>query len=167
MGYLNPLLAYGEQRYVDAWHTAGADGLIIPDLPPEEGDSIRALCAAKGIALVQFTSPTSTAMRIALASSYATGFVYVVAVTGVTGARDNLAAGLREYVERVKAQAHGKPVAVGFGVSKPEHIREIGQFADGVIVGAALVRAAGDATDPAQAAYDFVRTLREPARDTV
>ena len=164
MGYLNPLLAYGDERYVSAWQAAGADGLIIPDLPPEESADIRAYCAKKDIALVQFTSPTSPAKRLALGASYATGFVYVVSVTGVTGVRDNLAAGLRDYVERVKAQANGKPVAVGFGISKPEHVREIGQYADGVIIGAALIRAAGDAPDPAQAAYDFARSMMAPVR---
>lgn len=159
MGYMNPLLAFGEQPYVDAWRRAGADGLIMPDLPPEESGSLSGLCAANDMALVQFTAPTSTEQRIELAAARATGFVYAVAVTGVTGARDQLTAGLREYVERVKAKAR-VPVAVGFGISKPEHVREVGKFADGAIVGAALVRAAGDAPDPAKAAYDFVRGLR-------
>lgn len=160
MGYLNPLIAFGEQQYVAAWQDAGVDGFIVPDLPPEESDALAGLCAAKEMALVQFTAPTSTEARIALAAARATGFIYVVAVTGVTGARDHLAAGLREYVERVKAQAGGKPVVVGFGISKPEHVREVGQFADGVISASALIRAAGDAPDPARAAYDFVTALR-------
>jgi tryptophan synthase alpha chain len=161
MGYLNPLIAYGEEAYVRAWRLAGVDGFIVPDLPPEESDTLSAACAANDMALVQFTAPTSTEQRIALAVKHATGFIYVVAVTGVTGARDQLATGLREYVERVKAQANGKPVVVGFGISKPEHVREVGQFADGVIVASALIRAAGTAPDPAQAAYDFVRRLTE------
>ena len=76
------------------------------------------------------------------------------------GARAALAAGLREYVERVKSYAAGKPVVVGFGISNREQVREVGQFADGVIVASALIRAAGDAPDPAQAAYDFVKQLR-------
>ncbi|MGQ9813959.1 MAG: tryptophan synthase subunit alpha [Candidatus Roseilinea sp.] len=160
MGYLNPLIAFGEQQYVAAWQDAGVDGFIVPDLPPEESDALASLCAAQEMALVQFTAPTSTEARIALAAARATGFIYVVAVTGVTGARDHLAAGLREYVERVKARAGGKPVVVGFGISKPEHVREVGQFADGVISASALIRAAGDAPDPAQAAYDFVTALR-------
>jgi tryptophan synthase alpha chain len=160
MGYLNPLIAYGEVRYVDAWGTAGADGLIVPDQPPEESDDLARSCRARGMALVQFVAPTSTDERIELAAARATGFIYVVSVTGVTGARSALAAGLREYVERVKARANGKPVAVGFGISTRDQVREVGQFADGVIVGAALIRAAGDAPDPAQAAYDFVRELR-------
>ena len=160
MGYLNPLIAFGEQQYVAAWRDAGADGFIVPDLPPEESDALSGLCAADDMALVQFTAPTSTEARIALAAARATGFIYVVAVTGVTGAREQLAAGLREYVERVKARASSKPVVVGFGISKPEHVREVGRFADGVISASALIRAAGDAPDPAQAAYEFVRALR-------
>jgi tryptophan synthase alpha chain len=161
MGYLNPLIAYGEARYVEAWRGAQVDGLIVPDLPPEESGELGAACARNDLALVQFTAPTSTAGRVELAAKHATGFIYVVAVTGVTGARDSLAAGLREYVERVKATAGGKPVVVGFGISKPEHVREVGQYADGVIVASALIRAAGDAPDPVQTAFDFVRGLRE------
>ncbi len=160
MGYLNPLIAFGEPQYVAAWRDAGADGFIVPDLPPEESEALGSLCAAQAMALVQFTAPTSTEARIALAAARATGFIYVVAVTGVTGARDHLAAGLREYVERVKAQADGKPVVVGFGISKPEHVREVGRFADGVISASALIRAAGEAPDPAQAAYEFVKALK-------
>ncbi|MCL5998418.1 MAG: tryptophan synthase subunit alpha [Chloroflexi bacterium] len=160
MGYLNPLLAFGEQPYVEQWQRAGADGFIVPDLPPEESNHLSTLCASNDMALVQFVAPTSTDPRIELAVSHATGFVYVVAVTGVTGARDQLAAGLREHVERVKAKAHGKPVVVGFGISKPEHVREVGRYADGVICASALIRAAGNAPDPAQAAYEFVQKLR-------
>lgn len=159
MGYLNPLLAYGERQYVEAWKAAGMDGFIIPDMPPEESDSLAMYCQQADMALVQFAAPTSTDKRVALATAHATGFVYVVAVTGVTGARDSLAAGLREYVERVKTIANGKPVVVGFGISKPEHIKEVGQYADGVIVASALIRATAEVADPAQAAYDFVRHL--------
>ena len=160
MGYLNPVIAYGEQRYVQAWRAAGIDGFIVPDLPPEESDNLGALCAANDMALVPFAAPTSTEQRIELAAQHATGFIYVVAVTGVTGVRDRLAAGLRQYVEHVKAKAQGKPVVVGFGISKPEHVREVGQYADGVIVASALIRAAGEAPDPAQAAFDFVKNVR-------
>jgi tryptophan synthase alpha chain len=161
MGYLNPLMAFGEGEYVHAWHAAGADGFIVPDLPPEESTTLAATCAANDLALIQFTAPTSTPRRVELATTCATGFVYVVAVTGITGARDQFSAGLREYVERVKTHAHGKPVVVGFGISKPEHVHEIGQYADGVIVASALIRAAGEAADPAQAAFDFVQHLKQ------
>lgn len=160
MGYLNPLIAYGEQRYVEDWRKAGVDGLIVPDLPPEESGELGALCAQNQMALVQFAAPTSTAARLELAAKYASGFIYVVQVTGVTGARDTLAAGLREYVERVKAKAERKPVVVGFGVSTAAHVREIGTFADGAIVASALLRASFDAADPVQVVSERVRQLR-------
>lgn len=160
MGYANPIMAHGEARYAEDWHKARVDGLIVPDLPPEESGSLKGECEARGMAMVQFVAPTSTDERIQLSAFHATGFIYVVAVTGVTGARTALATGLREYVQRVKAHANGKPVVVGFGISNREQVQEVGQFADGVIVASALIRAAGDAPDPAQAAYDFVKNLR-------
>ena len=160
MGYLNPVLTYGESRYAAAWRAAGADGLIVPDLPPEESDGIGAACAAHDLALVQFVAPTSTPVRVGLSVKHASGFIYVVSVAGTTGARKVLPEGLREYVLRVKAQAGGLPVAVGFGISTREQVREVGEYADGVIVGAALIRAAGEAADPAQAAHDFIMGLR-------
>lgn len=160
MGYANPILAHGEARYAEDWQRAQVDGLIVPDLPPEESDSLKRECDARGMALVQFVAPTSTDERIGLAAFHATGFIYVVSVVGITGARAALAAGLRDYVEHVKAHANGKPVVVGFGISTREQVREVGQFADGVIVASALIRAAGDAPDPAQSAYDFVKNLQ-------
>ena len=164
MGYLNPLMAFGEEAYVNSWQAAGADGFIIPDLPPEESANLQIYCAANDMALVQFASPNSTAKRLSLATAYATGFVYVVSVSGVTGARDHLAGGLNDYVDRVKTYTNGKPVAVGFGISRSEHVREIGKYADGVIVGAALIRAVGTSPDPAQAAYDFVQSMVAPLK---
>jgi tryptophan synthase alpha chain len=161
MGYLNPLLAHGEIAYAEDWRAAGVDGLIVPDLPPEEADALRAACDARSLALAQFVAPTSTSARMGLAAAAATGFIYVVQVTGVTGARTELAAGLGDYVARVRAQAGATPIVVGFGVSTAAHVRAIGRFADGVIVASALIRAAGDAADPAAAAYDFVKALKE------
>ena len=160
MGYANPMLAHGEARYAEDWRRAKIDGLIVPDLPPEECESLKRECDARDMGLVQFVAPTSTDERIGLAAIHATGFIYVVSVAGVTGARASLAAGLRDYVEHVKARAGGKPVVVGFGISNREQVREVGGFADGVIVASALIRAAGDAPDPAQAAFDFVKNLR-------
>ncbi len=161
MGYLNPLLAHGETAYAQDWRAAGADGLIIPDLPPEESDTLRAACDVNQLALVQFVAPTSTSARMGLAAAAATGFIYVVQVTGVTGARTDLAAGLGDYVARVRARAGTTPIVVGFGVSTAAHVRAIGRFADGAIVASALIRAAGAAADPAAAAYDFVKALKE------
>ncbi|MCS6773152.1 MAG: tryptophan synthase subunit alpha [Anaerolineae bacterium] len=160
MGYANPTLAYGQPRYAATWAQVGADGLIVPDLPPEESGTLAQACAENGLALVQFTAPTSTEARIRLAAAHATGFIYVVSVAGVTGPRESLAEGLRDYVMRVKAFAQDKPVVVGFGISTPEHVRTVGEFADGVIVASALLRYAGQAPDPARAAFEFVRKLQ-------
>jgi tryptophan synthase alpha subunit len=160
MGYLNPVLSHGEAAYARDWHAAGASGLIIPDLPPEESHEMLGICNAHDMALIQFVAPTSTPSRIALSTGIAMGFIYVVAVAGTTGARSSLANGLKDYVLRIKAAAKGTPVVVGFGISTREQVREVGEYADGVIVASALLRAAGEAPDPAQAAYDFVRELR-------
>jgi tryptophan synthase alpha chain len=160
MGYMNPILAFGEERYVEAWRAAGADGLIIPDLPPEESDALAAACAARDMALIQFTAPTSTERRIRQATVRAAGFIYSVSVAGTTGARGALPPDLAAYIARVKAHAGDTPVAVGFGISTAEHVRQVGSIADGAIVGAALIRAAGDAADPAQAAFEFVQELK-------
>lgn len=160
MGYMNPILAFGEERYVEAWRAAGADGLIIPDLPPEESDALAAACAARDMALIQFTAPTSTERRIRQATARAAGFIYSVSVAGTTGARGALPPDLAAYIARVKAHAGHIPVAVGFGISTAEHVRQVGSIADGAIVGAALIRAAGDAADPAQAAFEFVQELK-------
>jgi tryptophan synthase alpha chain len=160
MGYLNPLMSYGEARYAEAFKKAGASGLIVPDLPPEESGPLASICAGLDMALVQFVAPTSTERRMGLSARMASGFIYVVAVAGTTGPRDKLADGLREYVLRVKQNAGGVPVVVGFGISTADHVREVGEFADGVIVASALLRAAGDAPDPAEAAYAFVRAVR-------
>lgn len=157
MGYLNPLLAMGLKEYVQAWKAAGADGLIVPDLPPEESAELAGYCAEAGMALIGFAAPTSTQERLNTIAQTATGFVYIVSVAGVTGARDQLPQGLREYVLRVKAAAQATPVVVGFGISTPKHVREVGEYADGAIIASALIREAGDAPDPALAAYEFVR----------
>jgi len=160
MGYMNPLIAYGEEAYVRDWKASGADGIIVPDLPPENSTELGAICAQHDMAQVQFVAPTSTDARLALSAQHASGFIYVVQVTGVTGARNALSSDLQSYVERVKSHANSKPVVVGFGVSTREHVREIGTFADGAIVASALMRHAGEAPDPAQAAYEFVTALK-------
>lgn len=168
MGYSNPIMALGDQAYARAWCDAGADGLIVTDLPPEESGDLRRACDENGLALVQFAAPTSTDDRLRLAAQAATGFVYIVSVAGVTGPRDRLPEGLQAYVERVKhrlaisrdAGGAELPVVVGFGISTPDHVREVGRYADGVIVASALVRAAGDADNPPQVAYDFVRAIK-------
>lgn len=159
MGYYNPILAFGVERFVEAATEAGADGFIVPDLPPEEAGALEAACRAKERALVFLLAPTSTPERVALAAARTSGFLYLVSLTGVTGARDQLPPDLAAFVERVRAVAKTS-LAVGFGISTPAQARAVGQIADGVIVGSALIDAAGQAENPPQAAADFVAGLR-------
>jgi tryptophan synthase alpha chain len=160
MGYVNPILAFGVERFVAKAAIAGADGFIVPDLPPEEGAEIEAACRAHGCALVYLLAPTSPPERVELLASRATGFLYLVSLAGVTGARDALPPHLADFVQRVRIVAH-TPLAVGFGISTPRQARAVGQSADGVIVGSALIKAAGQGDNPAQAAAAFVQGLRE------
>ncbi len=167
MGYTNPLLAYGIERYTAHAAETGADGLIVPDLPLEEAaeegpapGGVESACRAQGLALVHLLSPTSPAERIRRAAAQTSGFLYLVSLTGVTGARRELPAGLPEFVARARAAAH-TPVAVGFGISTPEQARLVGQLADGVIVGSALIDAVRRSDQPVAAAASFVSALRQ------
>jgi len=160
MGYVNPLLAYGIPRFCQDARAAGADGLIIPDLPPEEAGELAAACQAQGLALIYLLSPASPVERMAPVVAQASGFLYLVSLTGVTGARSSLPPELPAFVARVRTAAPNLPLAVGFGIATPEHAHRVGQFADGVIVGSALVDAIGKAKDPARAAGEFVGALR-------
>jgi tryptophan synthase alpha chain len=159
MGYVNPILAFGLERFAQAAAQAGADGLIIPDLPPEESGGLEAACQGAGLALVHFLAPTSPPERIDLVASRASGFIYLVSLTGVTGVRESLAADLAAFVDRVRART-SLPLAIGFGISTPEQAAQAGRLADGVISGSALIQAAGQAAEPAQAAAALVARLR-------
>jgi tryptophan synthase alpha chain len=141
MGYYNPILAYGEEVFCRACYEAGVDGLIVPDLPPEEGAGLESACRAYGLALIYLLAPTSTPERIQLVTARARGFVYLVSVAGITGPRQSLPADLGAFVRRVRA-ATDKPLAVGFGISTPEQAAQVAALADGVVVGSALVRLA-------------------------
>jgi tryptophan synthase alpha chain len=148
MGYINPILAYGVERFVVDSADAGVDGFIVPDLPPEEADELETLCEQHGLALVYLLSPTSPPDRIGLIAERSQGFIYLVSITGVTGARDTLPPGLGDFVGRVRAIVDGrlptsKPLAVGFGIGSGAQAKAVAELADGVIVGSALVRAAG------------------------
>lgn len=160
MGYYNPILAYGQDAYVAAAAAAGADGFIVPDLPPEEAAELEQLTTNAGMALVHFLAPTSNPERIANVTARAQGFIYLVSLTGVTGARRSLQSDLATFVERVRAQA-AVPLAVGFGISTPALAASVGQLADGVIVGSALINAVDSAEEgkKEEAAVAFVRSL--------
>ena len=158
LGYYNPILAYGEAAYARDAAAAGVDGLIVPDLPPEEADSLVTALTAEGLVLIHFLAPTSSPDRVRTVLRQAQGFIYMVSVTGVTGARAQVSANLEQFVRQVRAQTD-IPLAVGFGVSTPAQAGQIGQFADGVIVGSALINAVDVAADKPAAAVQFVQTL--------
>lgn len=144
MGYYNPFLRFGLDEFAKRASEGGLDGVIVPDLPPEEGEPFRRVCEERGIHLIQLLAPTSTDERIALACKDARGFIYCVSLTGVTGARQELASGLADLVGRIRRHTE-LPVLVGFGVSRAEHVAEIGRFADGAIVASALLDAIAQA----------------------
>jgi tryptophan synthase alpha chain len=138
MGYYNPMLAYGLDAFVSDAASSGVDGLIVVDLPPEESASVRDACLKNDIRLIYLLAPTSTDERIKLVASMASGFVYCVSVTGVTGARDELSPGLEQFVKRVRSHTH-LPIAVGFGISQPKHFQAVGQIADAAVIGSAII----------------------------
>jgi tryptophan synthase alpha chain len=148
MVYANIVLTAGAANFALRVAAAGASGLIVPDLPHDEAGEVRAACDAEGLALVPLVAPTTTPERIAEIGADARGFVYTVSLTGTTGERDELPPGLADTVTRVRA-ATEVPVAVGFGISTPDHARAVAEIADGVIVGSRVVRAAGEGGAPA------------------
>ena len=168
MGYYNPILAYGVERFVRQAASAGVDGFIIPDLPPEEAADMEAACRVSQCALVYLLAPTSTTERTADIAVRTSGFIYLVSVVGVTGMRESLATDLESFLNRAR-RASNVPVAVGFGISTPDQAQIVGRLADGVIVGSALIEAVSGSDRPAEAAARFVRSLcsalePEPAR---
>lgn len=154
--YLNPLLAFGVEEIVNAAKAVGADGFIIPDLPPEEAAMFKPYCDAAGMALVFFLAPTSNPKRIEAASQNATGFIYVVSVMGITGVRKALPTDLTEFIGRLREHTD-KPLVLGFGISTAEQAQRMNGLLNGFIVGSAFVRSANDG-------IDAVRTLAETLR---
>ncbi len=163
MSYINPVLAYGLDRFVDEAATAGADGFIVPDLPPEEAGDLDELCRKRGLGLIYFLAPTSTDERVKLVARKAQSFIYLVSIAGVTGARAQVARGLNDFVERIR-KTTSTPIAIGFGVSTPEQASEVSRIADGVIVGSALVQIVDRAADKPQAAAQFIGALKAGMR---
>ena len=148
MGYYNPILAAGEGQFAADAAAAGADGLIVVDLPPEESDTLLGGCRDSGLDLVYLVAPTSTEARIRSVAERSSGFIYCVSLTGVTGARGQLPSHLPEFLGRVRAETD-LPLAVGFGISRPEHFRAVGEVADAAVVGSAIVDLI-DRSDPTE-----------------
>ncbi len=139
MGYYNPVLSYGISPFAAECQRVGVDGLITVDLPGTESGPLAAECDSRDISLIPLLAPTSTEESIAESCRNASGFVYCVSVTGVTGARMEVSGRGLELLERVRAHT-GLPLALGFGISAPEHVVEVGRTADAAVVGSALVR---------------------------
>lgn len=164
--YFNPVLAYGLEDFARDAADAGVDGVLCVDLPPEEADEYKRLLNEHDIATIFLAAPTSSAERIDHIAAASSGFVYYVSRTGVTGERADIETSVNEMVGRIKAKTT-TPVAVGFGISTPDQAAEVGRYADGVIVGSAIVRMIGDLGDapdmPARVGA-FVKSLADAAK---
>lgn len=135
----NPLLKFGLQELVSRARNAGIDGILCPDLPPEEGNELKALCKDNGLSLIFLIAPTTPPERKKFIAEQSSGFIYYVSLKGVTGARDQLSSDLAQQVKEIKSFT-SLPVVVGFGISRPEHTRIVAQTgADGAVIGSALI----------------------------
>ncbi|HMK56229.1 MAG TPA: tryptophan synthase subunit alpha [Dissulfurispiraceae bacterium] len=157
MTYYNPVFKYGEENFIEDAAAAGVDGMIIPDLPPEEAGGLIKECHAKGINTIFLVAPTSTAERMKVIAFASRGFIYYVSMTGITGSKLSPEEQFRGHLGRLK-ELTGRPVAIGFGISNPDDARNMAAFADGVIVGSAIVRKFHE--DPG-GAREFIKKLRE------
>lgn len=165
MGYYNPLLAFGLERFCATARENGVCGLIIPDLPPEEAAPLQEVARRYGLALIFLIPPTTPDERIErivnLMLNGLGGFLYCVSLSGVTGSRTELPAHLRDFIGRVHGYTKGRiPVVVGFGLSTPAHIQEVTSYADGAAVGSALVNLIGKYGDTAKEQIDQVDAVR-------
>jgi tryptophan synthase alpha chain len=160
--YANPILRLGAERFADRAREAGVDGVLILDLPIEEADDSRNMLSARGIDTILLLSPTTTDERLRKAAALGSGFLYAISRLGVTGARDRIADGAQSMVERIR-RVCDLPVALGFGISRPEHVREVGRWADAAVVGSSLVNViaeAGAAADLNSRVEEYVRWLK-------
>lgn len=158
MSYFNPLSCYGLERFCSTCSRSGINGLIIPDLPPDEGSQLEAISRREGLDLIYLLAPTSTAGRIRLVAEKGTGFIYLVSVTGVTGTRANLPSDLDKFVAKVRKVAT-QPLCIGFGISTPEQASQLAKIADGVIVGSRVVQLM-EIDDDFTSIVNFVKKLR-------
>jgi tryptophan synthase alpha chain len=167
MGYYNPMLAYGLEKFVSDAVEAGADGFIVPDLPMEESEEFESAlgkiggrdASSRDHPLIQMLAPTTPNERMEMIARNAKGFIYLVSVIGVTGERKSISEGLGELINQVRRHT-SVPVCVGFGISTPEQAKQVGALADGVIVGTACVRTIGGSENPVDAAKQFAAEFR-------
>jgi len=160
MSYLNPVLACGLEAFARDAAAAGADGVILVDLPPEESGPARDILGSHGLDLIFLVAPTSSDERLRLIARQASGFIYCVSVAGVTGARSELAPGLGDFLRRVRGCTN-QPLAVGFGVSRRDHVEALALIADGVVVASAIIDliASADRHERARVVREYVEVL--------
>ena len=164
--YSNPLLNRGMEAFCRAAAAAGAAGLVVPDLPLEEAEKLSAIASDHGLDLVLLVAPTTPSDRMGRIAAASRGFTYLVSVTGVTGVRTSIESRVQGLVQQLKSLGP-TPVAVGFGISSPEHARDVAKIAEGVVVGSALVRMIGnlgDAPDTAERVGAFAKSLADAAK---
>ena len=166
MTYYNPILAFGLKGFARTAVEAGADGVIVPDLPHEEAEPLRAEAEPAGLDMIHMVAPTSTPARVKAIARLSRGFIYVVSLTGVTGARRELPPDLDAQLRTLRLVTT-KPLCVGFGVSTPEQVAVVGRLADGVAVGSAIVRTIEEHAGTAalvEKVGDFIASLKAPLR---
>ncbi len=161
--YVNPILNFGFTKFAAKIKQSGFDGLIVPDLQPDEAHAMEKICRRKKVSLVHLIAPTTESKRMKQIAARSQSFIYYVSLRGVTGARQKLAKDLKTNIAKIK-RATKKPVLVGFGVSSPAHVRQICKFADGVIVGSAIIdsirKSGGNLTKTVRFANALVRAAR-------
>jgi tryptophan synthase alpha chain len=163
MTYINPVLAAGVEAFAAACAGAGIDGVIVPDLPADEAGALAVALRSHGLAHIPLVAPTTPTPRLARVAATAAGFVYCVSVTGTTGARDRVSPAALDLLERVRSVSD-LPRALGFGISRPEHVAALAGHCEAVVVGSALLDSiAGGGDDPGATAERFVRELRGEA----
>jgi tryptophan synthase alpha chain len=160
MTYYNPVFKYGEENFVLDATAAGVDGVIVPDLPPDEAGTLMKQARKRGLDTIFLLAPTSTDDRIRKVARTSTGFIYYVPITGITGSKLSLDASLGSHIARIRSLSD-KPVAVGFGVSTAGEAADISEFADGVIVGSAIVKKVGE---PDEELKSYLLSLRNAIR---
>jgi len=167
MTSFNPIFVYGEQQFVEDAVFVGVDGVIIPDLPPEEAAEFSVHAEKKGLDVIHLLAPTSPDERIRMVAKKGRGFIYYISLTGTTGVRVQLAEGLGDKVASIK-QSSDIPVLIGFGISNPDLAREATKFSDGVIVGSAVVKLIESNSDPIQRnkkLAEFISSIKQAISD--
>jgi tryptophan synthase alpha chain len=160
MTYYNPIFKYGEERFVREAAAAGLDGMIVPDLPPDEAANLLRFSRKASVDLIFLLAPTSTEERIKKVSKASGGFIYYVSITGITGAKLSMESSIESHIAKIRSETV-KPVAVGFGISTPEEAASVSRFADAVIVGSAIVKRAGE---PDEELKKYLSSLRSAIR---